>query len=366
MSSRDSKWSSVELEKTASKLSSGKGSARTSATCASMCSVRAAAAFTTAGDRSMPTTLGTALGNDRQDAARDGLVEEVRLEHASGPVGKPRAGEARVDGVAVTPPEDLGAPVEPEPDEIVPFGGLGHRRETWSGRTFADSDAYGSCLSDVERPGVPPDGGHHGPVARSARQGGKHRLDHFGLVERPEARADDDGDPREPVHLLLHELVVGRAASETRGQDRLDERHELVADEVHPLGGQLLVAADAAQVPSQPELPDRAAAGTVLEHAVVVDLDVEHQLGTAREQRRQVQGADRLACRPAAAARAGRRRACRAAGGRRRQPWAGRRRHRRGRARSSSNGRRPSRPTGRLSPPSPRSAARRRSAAPCL
>ena len=29
--------------------------------------------------------LGTALGDDRQDAARDGLVEEVRLEHASGP-----------------------------------------------------------------------------------------------------------------------------------------------------------------------------------------------------------------------------------------------------------------------------------------
>ena len=107
------------------------------------------------------------------------------------------------------------------------------------------------------------------------------------LVHGTNSRADHKAHFRQAgLRLFLDELIIGRGAAEAPRQHVLDQPDQIRAEEVHAFAGQLLVAADGMQVHAVAELVQEAAALPLLEHAVVVALDIDHQLGRVRQQRR--------------------------------------------------------------------------------
>ena len=114
---------------------------------------------------------------------------------------------------------------------------------------------------------------------------------------------------RQPVDLLLDELIICGAAAEPRREGLLEHGDQLVAEEEHAFAGQLLVAADRMQVPGQPGAADGAAAVAFGDHPVVAALGVEHQLRRARVQGGEVEGPDSASLRSPPAGRGAARRA---------------------------------------------------------
>jgi hypothetical protein len=119
----------------------------------------------------------------------------------------------------------------------------------------------GVAALDLKRFGEAQDLAHHLPGGAGGGEVPEHGVADLRGVEWAQPGADPQLKSSQPVTLRLDELVVGGDPAESRRQDLLDQCVDLRAQEVHPLRGQLLVAADRVKV--RPEPGRRHSAATV-------------------------------------------------------------------------------------------------------
>lgn len=145
------------------------------------------------------------------------------------------------------------------------------------------------AADDAQRAGVAPDVCHEASPGHGS-EGPIHRRRHLVCGERADRRADEEAHHWRSVVLAFDELVVDRRPAERPRQHLLDERDQVCAKERHPRAGQLLVAAHVVRVEVQPETVEQTATAALLDHGVISEVHVHHQLRAGREERREHEG----------------------------------------------------------------------------
>src|SRR5262249_22199957 len=99
-----------------------------------------------------------------------------------------------------------------------------------------------------------------------------------------------EAQPRESALVFfLEQLVVYRGAAEARRQHLFENRQHFAADKRHALAGELPKAPDLADVLGIAVGFKRTAARARLDHAVIVELDIEHDLRRGRQKAREAE-----------------------------------------------------------------------------
>ena len=156
---------------------------------------------------------------------------------------------------------------------------------------LAGRRGLGGAPLDPEETGLSPHQAHHALHARAEA----HRSEE-GLYHRVRIHGAYPGTDEEPqtwlagFPLVLHQLIVGRAATEPSGQHLLEHRDHVSVEEAHSAGGELLEAPDLPEVRRPPELLERALASPSRHRRAIAHRDVQQGEGRRCPERREQQG----------------------------------------------------------------------------
>jgi hypothetical protein len=139
---------------------------------------------------------------------------------------------------------------------------------------------------DLQKTGAPPMGRHKPRRARATTDRFQEDLGDIVRVHWPDRRVNQELKARLTVHcLVFDELIIGRSAAETGGQDFFKNADQIRIEERHSASGELLEAAYLEQVGGPTNLLERAAALTHVDVCLVPDTHIDHYVRNIRTQR---------------------------------------------------------------------------------